>query len=95
MTPELAGARVLVVGGTSGIGHAAARAFAARGGDVCITGRDGEKAAQVQAAMAADLSTGHVAPSVPFLTFDITDAAGRATAIAALTANWGRIDCLI
>jgi 2-deoxy-D-gluconate 3-dehydrogenase len=94
VTPELVGARVLVVGGTSGIGHAAARALAARGSDVCITGRDAEKAARVQAAM-ADRSTGHPAPSVPFLTFDIADAAGRAAAIAALAANWGRIDCLI
>lgn len=37
--------RVLVVGGSSGIGAAAARAFAALGADVTIASRDANKLA--------------------------------------------------
>jgi NAD(P)-dependent dehydrogenase (short-subunit alcohol dehydrogenase family) len=37
-TFDFAGARVLVTGGTSGIGHAVAHAFAAAGADVAVTG---------------------------------------------------------
>ena len=38
LTFDFAGAHVLVTGGTSGIGHAIAHAFAAAGADVTITG---------------------------------------------------------
>ncbi|MEU2630928.1 SDR family oxidoreductase [Kitasatospora sp. NPDC007106] len=37
--PSFAGLRIVVMGGSSGIGEAAARAFAAAGADVVITGR--------------------------------------------------------
>ncbi len=39
-------ATVLVLGGTSGIGEATARSFAARGDEVVIAGRDGRRLAQ-------------------------------------------------
>ena len=38
---------VLVTGGTSGIGEATARAFAAAGADVVITGRDEQRGRQI------------------------------------------------
>ncbi|MFF4492172.1 SDR family oxidoreductase [Streptomyces sp. NPDC001544] len=42
-SPALAGQRVVVMGGSSGIGEAAATAFAADGAEVVITGRDRER----------------------------------------------------
>jgi NAD(P)-dependent dehydrogenase (short-subunit alcohol dehydrogenase family) len=50
MGPRFAGKRVLVTGGTSGIGAATAIAFAREGAGVVITGRDVERAAAVAAA---------------------------------------------
>ena len=44
---DFSGRRVLVTGGTSGIGAAAARAFAVAGARVVISGRDAERAAAV------------------------------------------------
>jgi uncharacterized protein len=57
----LVGGRVLVTGATGGIGHAIARAFAARGADLILTGRNTEVleplAAEVGGqALACDLS---------------------------------------
>jgi len=43
-----AGRRVLVVGGSSGIGEGIARAFAAHGAEVAVTGATSAEAAQVQ-----------------------------------------------
>jgi NAD(P)-dependent dehydrogenase (short-subunit alcohol dehydrogenase family) len=48
--PRFAGRKVLVTGGTSGIGAATAIAFAREGAGVVITGRDVERAAAVAAA---------------------------------------------
>jgi NAD(P)-dependent dehydrogenase (short-subunit alcohol dehydrogenase family) len=46
--------KVLVTGGTSGIGEATARAYAAAGADVVITGRDEERGRQIVQSLAAD-----------------------------------------
>ena len=46
--------QVLVTGGTSGIGEATARAYAAAGADVVITGRDEERGRQVVQSLVAD-----------------------------------------
>ena len=46
--------KVLVTGGTSGIGEATARAYAAAGADVLITGRDEERGRQIVESLVAD-----------------------------------------
>jgi NAD(P)-dependent dehydrogenase (short-subunit alcohol dehydrogenase family) len=46
--------KVLVTGGTSGIGEATARAYAAAGADVVITGRDEERGRQIAQSLVAD-----------------------------------------
>ena len=50
---DVAGAHVLVTGGTSGIGRAAATELAARGATVMITARDQQKGRQTAAAIRA------------------------------------------
>ena len=49
--------KVLVTGGTSGIGEATARAYAAAGADVLITGRDEERGRQIVESLVADGGT--------------------------------------
>jgi NAD(P)-dependent dehydrogenase (short-subunit alcohol dehydrogenase family) len=46
--------KVLVTGGTSGIGEAIARAYAAAGADVVITGRDDQRGAQIVNSLTSD-----------------------------------------
>ena len=46
--------KVLVTGGTAGIGEATARAYAAAGADVVITGRDEERGRQIVESLVAD-----------------------------------------
>jgi NAD(P)-dependent dehydrogenase (short-subunit alcohol dehydrogenase family) len=46
--------RVLVTGGTSGIGEATARAYAAAGADVVITGRDEQRGREIVDSLARD-----------------------------------------
>lgn len=72
--------RVVVAGGTSGIGEATAAAFAARGAQVLVTGRD---AARLEASVARSGAVGVVA--------DAASAAGR----AALLERVDRVDHLV
>lgn len=66
---ELSGRTLLVTGGNTGIGRAAARAFAERGGRVFIAGRSREKGQAAVAGIAAE--TGNDA--VTFLHLDLAD----------------------
>lgn len=75
---------VLVLGGNSGIGLAAARAFAAEGAIVHLTGRNPQTVAQAAAAIAS--ATGHVS--------DIASPAATDEVVAAIEAAQGRIDVL-
>ena len=82
---SLAGRVVLVTGATRGLGLEIARGMAAAGAIVGINGRD---LARVEA-VAKDV------PAAFPAAFDITDLAAAATAIDALVARHGRLDCLV
>ncbi|MGB3845074.1 MAG: SDR family NAD(P)-dependent oxidoreductase, partial [Sphingopyxis sp.] len=70
----LAGQRVLVVGGSSGIGLAVAEGAAQHGASVTITGRDPAKAAAAAAALGRDAAA---------VTFEMTDEPAVAAFFAA------------
>ena len=63
--------RVIVVGGTSGIGLAIAQRFATDGGHVIATGASAAEAAAATAATAA--TDGHASPSLSFEPLDVRD----------------------
>lgn len=79
MTPS-----VLITGGGTGIGAASARALAARGYDVCVTGR---RAAPLEA-LAAEL--GGLA-----VVADTADPVAVAAAVDAAVERFGRLDALV
>jgi len=78
---DFSGTRVLVTGGTSGIGHAIARAFADAGAGVTITGR------KSAAADYPDVDLG----GLDYATLDVQDPA----AITALAATLDPLDVLV
>lgn len=78
---------VLITGATSGIGEAAAHAFAGAGWRVIATGRRAERLDALVAALGAD----RVHP----LVFDICDEAARDAALAGLPNAFADIDLLI
>lgn len=82
--PAIEGTGVLVTGGGSGIGLAAARRFAALGAKVTVTGRRMEKLAPL-----AD------EPGIAVVAGDVTVAADRQTMIETALAHAGRLDCLV
>lgn len=81
----LAGQRAWITGGGTGIGAAAARALAAAGAEVILSGR---RAGPIEAVAEAIRETGGAARS---LTLDVADAAAVAAAAAAL----GPVDILV
>jgi NAD(P)-dependent dehydrogenase (short-subunit alcohol dehydrogenase family) len=84
-TQELTGTVALVTGSTSGIGKATARALAARGASVIVTGRNPARGADVVAEIEAD------GGSARFLAADLDDP----DQLAGLAANAGEVDILI
>ena len=76
---EFARKRVLVTGGTRGIGAAVVRRFRIAGARVCATGR----------------SHAHSIDEVLFIPADIGTAAGVETVVRRLTTEWGGLDILV
>jgi len=81
------GKTALITGATSGIGEAAARAFAAAGWRVIATGRRADRLAALAAALGAD--------KLHRAAFDVRDEAARDRALAALPEPFREIDLLI
>jgi NAD(P)-dependent dehydrogenase (short-subunit alcohol dehydrogenase family) len=85
----LTGKAVLIAGGSAGIGAAAARAFAAEGARVAITGRDTAalaKGAEALRALGAEALT---------VTADFTRAGDAEAAVQAAVDGFGRLDVLV
>ncbi|NIA69228.1 glucose 1-dehydrogenase [Pelagibius litoralis] len=80
------GKRVLVTGGTSGIGRATALAFAEAGADVVLSGRDEARGAEVVAAGAA------MAGKLFFLAADLSDSKAVAPLVEAAAERLGGLD---
>jgi NAD(P)-dependent dehydrogenase (short-subunit alcohol dehydrogenase family) len=77
--------RILVTGGTSGLGLAMARALAADGSQVVLTGRSGDRAAAVAEGL----------PGAVGIAMDVRDPASVARAVGAAWTRWGGIDMLV
>ncbi len=80
----LNGVRVLVTGGTSGLGGAMALALVQAGARVALTGRDRERAEAVAAALGA-VGVG----------LDVQDEASVSAAVDTAYATWGGLDVLV
>lgn len=82
--PDLSGQRVLVVGGTAGIGRACAAAMIAAGATVTIAGRDPDRGRRAAAALGAGLVTG-----------DAADPAAASRIVGAACDRMGGLDVLL
>ncbi len=80
---------VLITGATSGIGEATARAFAAEGHRIIITGRRAARLKELKASLKADGAT------VSLLSFDVRDAKACRAALDSLPADIAQIDVLV
>jgi NAD(P)-dependent dehydrogenase (short-subunit alcohol dehydrogenase family) len=84
-TGELSGRTALVTGSTSGIGRATARALAALGADVIITGRNAERGAEIVHQIEDE------GGSARFIAADLADT----DQVSGLAAQAGSVDILI
>lgn len=91
MDLELSGKRVLITGGSRGIGLACARSFLREAATVALVGRTEANLAAARAALAGDFP--HADPFV--VAADLTDAASAARAVDAVLAALGGIDILV
>lgn len=87
---QLTDKRVIVTGGSRGIGRAIARAFAAEGARVAICART---EADVQAAGADLLARG--AQAVIARAVDVTDTAAVKQFVEEIAQTWGSVDVLV
>ncbi|WP_066819105.1 SDR family NAD(P)-dependent oxidoreductase [Sphingomonas mali] len=86
---EIKGKRILITGGSSGIGLAMAHVLAARGAQLFLTGR---RADAVRAAVA---ELGRVTTHVAGTAADVGTEEGRATTLASAIAAMGGLDILV
>jgi len=86
---KLAGSKVLVTGGSSGIGLAIARILAAKGAHVLISGRRRDVVEAAAAQLRAD------GGRVDAVAADVTAADGLAATMAAVEATLGGLDVLV
>ncbi len=83
---DLDGAKVVITGGSSGIGKATAQLLVASGSQVCIVGRDREKLDRVATELAGD-TWAH--------SCDMADSEQIADLAAAVRGHWDRLDGLV
>jgi NAD(P)-dependent dehydrogenase (short-subunit alcohol dehydrogenase family) len=86
ITYDFSGRVALVVGGTSGIGLATARAFGRAGAGVVIAGRDEERGRLAAAALAGDGIHGR------FIRADVCEEASVVAAVGQVLHHCGRLD---
>ncbi len=91
MTPSMAGKTVLITGGTSGIGRAAAVALAAMGARVGITGRDQARAEAAAEAIARESGN----DAIDIFVGDLSSQAEVRRVAADVLAAYPRLDVLI
>ena len=84
------GRRALIVGGSSGIGLAAARQMAGEGADVTIASRSAENLAK-----AADAIEAAAARRPQTCAADVTEAGAAERLAAEIEARWGALDVLV
>jgi 3-dehydrosphinganine reductase len=88
---DVEGLHAIVTGGSSGMGHATARALAARGARVSLVARDRARLDDAREAILAAVP----GASVAVASADVADAAALAAAFTALTGRAGPCDVLV
>lgn len=86
---DMTGQVVLITGGTSGIGLAAAELFVAQGAVVMLAGRSAEKGEQVVARLAA------AGAAAAFARVDVRDEDAVQNLVAETLSEFGRLDVLV
>lgn len=94
---ELSGARVLVTGGSRGLGFAAARSFVRAGAHVAICARDDEELARARSLLVDEAARfgGDEAPQVVALRADVTDERAAERLVAETIRQLGGLDVLV
>jgi NAD(P)-dependent dehydrogenase (short-subunit alcohol dehydrogenase family) len=86
---ELNSKIVLIVGGTSGIGFAAAKGFAAEGAAVIMAGRNTDRGSLAKAELKG------LGKDATFLECDVSDSSSVDTLVNTVLERFGRIDCAV